>query len=378
MLPTREAAVSSDDPVASGAVRVLNPLVAPLPAERILVIRLGALGDVVRTRFAVAAVRELYPRARIDWLVEDHARPGLDGVAELDGIVTIPRRQLRFARPWATWRGIAALVRQLRVSRYDLSLDFHCILKSALLARASGIPLRVGYAAPLAREGSSCLLTHRARIRPGHLSRFERNAALVRFLGGTPSTAVPRLELSELARPELSELPRELLLMHPGTSSTTLYKRWPPERYAAVARELRDRVGIHSLVSWGPVAGELEAAEAVVARADGAAHLAAETRSVGELLVLMQAARLFIGSDSGPMHLASLAGLPLVAIFGPTDPVENAPLPGSPQRVLRRDVGCNPCREGCPVQTCMAAVSIPDVVEAVLELLTPDLEGSLA
>ena len=378
MLPTREAAVSSDDPVASGAVRVLNPLVAPLPAERILVIRLGALGDVVRTRFAFAAVRELYPSARIDWLVEDHARPGLDGVAELDGIVTIPRRQLRFARPGATWRGIVALVRQLRASRYDLSLDFHCILKSALLARASGIPLRVGYAAPLAREGSSCLLTHRARIRPVHLSRFERNAALVRFLSGTPSTAVPRLELSELARPELSLLPRELLLMHPGTSSTTLYKRWPPERYAAVARELRDRVGIHSLVSWGPVAGELEAAEAVVAGADGAAHLAAETRSVGELLVLMQAARLFIGSDSGPMHLASLAGLPLVAIFGPTDPVENAPLPSSPQRVLRRDVGCNPCREGCPVQTCMAAVSIPDVVEAALELLTPDLEGSLA
>ena len=377
MLPTREATVSSDDP-GEAAVRVLNPLATPLRAERILIIRLGALGDVVRTRFAFAAVRELYPRARIDWLVEDHAAPGLDGVAGLDGIVTIPRRQLRFGWSRAALRGIVELVRQLRAGRYDLSIDFHCILKSALLARASGIPLRVGYAAPLAREGSAWLLTHRARIWPGHLSRFDRNAALVRFLAGSPSSAVPPLELSELPRPELSELPRELLLMHPGTSSTTLYKRWPPDRYAAVARELRDRLGIHSLVTWGPVAGELEAAEAVVAGAAGAAHLAAETRSVGELLVLMQATRLFVGSDSGPMHLASLAGLPLVAIFGPTDPVENAPFPGSRQRVLRRDVGCNPCREGCPAQTCMAAVSVSDVVEAAVELLTPDLEGSLA
>ena len=378
MLPIREGAVSSDNPGATASVRVLNPLATPLPVTRILVIRLGALGDVARTRFAFAAVRELYPRARISWLVEDHAKPGLDGVADLDEIVTVPRRQLRFGQPGAALRDIARLVRQLRASRYELSIDFHCILKSALLARASGIPLRVGYAAPLAREGSAWLLTHSARIRPGHLSRYDRNAALVRFLGGTPSTAVPPLQLSQLTRPELGELPRELLLMHPGTSSTTLYKRWPPERYAEVARELRDRVGIHSLVTWGPVAGELEAAQAVVAGARGAAHLAAETGSVGELLVLMQAMRLFIGSDSGPMHLASLAGLPLVAIFGPTDPVENAPFPGSRQRVLRRDVGCNPCREGCPVQTCMAAVSAPDVVEAALELLPADLGGSLA
>ena len=378
MLPIREGAVSSDDSGATAALRVLNPLATTLPAERILVIRLGALGDVVRTRFAFAAVRELYPRAHIDWLVEDHAAPGLDGIADLDGIVTIPRHRLRLASPGAALRGIALLIRQLRASRYELSIDFHCILKSALLARASGIPLRVGFAAPLAREGSARLLTHKARITPEHLSRFDRNAGLVRFLGGTPSSAVPPLRLSLLARPELAELPRQLLLMHPGTSSTTLYKRWSPEKYAAVARELWDRVGIHSLVTWGPVEGELEAAETVVAGADGAAQLAGETGSVGELLVLMQATCLFIGSDSGPLHLASLAALPLVAIFGPTDPVENAPFPGSRQRVLRRDVGCNPCREGCPVHTCMAAVSVADVVEAALELLPADLQGSLA
>ena len=114
MLPIREGAVSSASLGGTAAVRVLNPLATSLPAERILVIRLGALGDVARTRFAFAAVRELYPRARIDWLVEDHAAPGLDGVADLDGIVTIPRRRLRFGQPGSALRDIVLLVRQLR------------------------------------------------------------------------------------------------------------------------------------------------------------------------------------------------------------------------------------------------------------------------
>ncbi len=378
MLPIHERAASTSDPTRAGAVCVRNSLASLPEADRILIIRLGALGDVVRTRFAFASIRELYPRARIDWLVEDHAASGLDGISGLDGVVQIQRGRLRLGRPLTALRGVRDLVSGLRASHYDLALDFHCILKSALLAWASGIPRRIGYAPPHAREGSFWLLTDTARVSPAHISRFDRNAALVRFLGGDPSDAPPELELPPAPQTELSRLRDELLVMHPGTSSSTLYKRWPPERYAAVARGLRERAGIESLVTWGPVAGEREAAEAVVSAADGAAHLAPETRSIADLLALMKATRLFIGSDSGPMHLAALASLPLVAVFGPTDPVENAPFPGSPQRLLRRDVGCNPCREGCPAQTCMSAVSVDDVLDATLELLLPDLRGPLA
>jgi ADP-heptose:LPS heptosyltransferase len=107
----------------------------------------------------------------------------------------------------------------------------------------------------------------------------------------------------------------------------------------------------------------------VVAAAEGAAALAPPTESLAELLALMTRARLFIGCDSGPMHLASLAGTPVVAIFGPTDPVENAPSQSVPSRIVRRDVGCNPCREGCPARECMRAVEPEAVVEAALALL---------
>ena len=129
-------------------------------------------------------------------------------------------------------------------------------------------------------------------------------------------------------------------------------------------------VALHaSLVAFGPVPGEQAAAREVVAKAGGAAVLAPPTSSLQEFLALLRRATLFVGCDSGPMHLASLARTPLVAIFGPTDPIENEPFPGVPSRVVRVDVGCNPCREGCSVRECMRAVTPEAVANAALSLL---------
>jgi ADP-heptose:LPS heptosyltransferase len=342
---------------------------ARLPAERVLVIRLGALGDVVRTRFAFQGVRELYPRAQIEWLVEDRAAAALDGTAGLDAVVRAPRASLGTRDPLAALRRLRALAAELRARRYDLALDFHSGLKSALLARASATPIRVGYGRGVAREGSWRLYTHRVELPRGRVSRFERNAALVRFLGGEVPARVPPLALDpEIAR-AFDALPGGRFAIHPGTSASTRYKRWEPARFAEVARRLHERTGRESLVTFGPVPGEREAAEQVAARAGRAALLAPPTPTVHHVLALYRRAALYIGGDSGPMHLASLAGLPVVALFGPTDPVENAPFPGLPARVLVHDVGCNPCREGCPGRPCMRAIGVDEVVAAALDLV---------
>lgn len=338
---------------------------ARIPARRILVARLGSLGDVVRTRFALPGLRDLYPEARIDWLVEDRAASGLTGAGEIDEVIAVPRRAFRVQ---SALRWSADLVRSLRAREYDLALDFHSILRSALPLWASRIPVRIGYGGGFAREGAQRFFTHRVEPSASHVSRFERNAALVHFLGGTRGCARPALELPDDAG-ELPELPERFAILHPGTSPSTLYKRWEPERYAAVARGLADEAGLTSLVSWGPVPGERECAERVVAVAGGCAVLGPRTQSLAVLLRLLGRASVFIGSDSGPMHLASLAGRPIVAIFGPTDPVENAPFPGLPVRLVRADVGCNPCREGCPTRSCMAAVEPGRVLAAARELL---------
>ncbi len=343
-------------------------LPAPPPAERVLVIRLGALGDVVRTRFAFAGVRALYPNAKIDWLIEDRSAAGLVGLDGLDETVIVPRRVLRARHPHATLRTLRAFIRELRARDYDLSIDFHGVFRAGFLSWSAGIPVRVGFDRPFAKEGSARLLTHRLRSGPAHVSRFERNAALVTYLGGRVPDEPAPLALADAER-ALPPLPELFALIHPGTSPKTSYKRWDTERFAAVARRLHERTGLISLVAFGPVDGERAAARAVVAASGGTAALAPPTASLTEFLCLLGRAAIFIGCDSGPMHLASLARTPVVAIFGPTDPIENGPFPGVPSRVVRRDVGCNPCREGCSVRACMRAVEPEEVASAALELL---------
>ncbi len=338
-------------------------------AERVLVIRLGALGDVVRTRFAFDGLRALWPDARLDWLVDDGAAPALDGIVGLRDVLRVPRGALRAREPARSLERIAALAAELRARRYDVALDFHGMAKSALLARASRAPVRAGYGPGVAREGAWWLYTHRVPLPPGRRSRFERNAALVRFLGGDVPAGAPPLTLAPEAEDALASAPAGRFAIHPGTSASTLYKRWEPERFAAVARELHARTGRESWITWGPVRGERETAEEVAALAPRAAALAPATPTVHHVLALYRRSALYVGPDSGPMHLASLAGLPVVALFGPTDPVENAPYPGLPSRVLLHDVGCNPCREGCPARSCMGALEPGEVVEAALALV---------
>lgn len=334
--------------------------------RRILVVRLGALGDVVRTRFAFAGLRERFPEAELDWLVEDRCRAGLVGICGLDRVIEVPRSEWRAARPRRALAAARRLVRQLRERSYDLAVDFHSIAKSAIWPWLASVPRRVGYAAPLARESAQRLLTHCVSLGETHLSRFERNAALVHFLGGEVPTRAPPLRL-EGSPP--SGLPERFAVVHPGTSPGTEYKRWPVERFAAVARALREERNLLSVVTWGPVTGERERAEEVVRRSAGAALLAPETPDLGAVLAILARAQLFLGGDSGPMHLAALVGCPMVVVFGPTDPVENAPFPGVPSQVVRTDVGCNPCREGCPARSCLRAVEPAHVTAAALGLL---------
>jgi ADP-heptose:LPS heptosyltransferase len=336
--------------------------------QRVLVIRLGAIGDVVRTRFAVDALRARFPRAELDWLVEDRVAAALDGAVGLR-VVRVRRAELRARRPLRALRALVALARELRARRYDLAIDFHGVLKSGLLAWLSRAPDRVGYAPPFAREASWIFLTRRVRLDAPHVSRFERNAALVDALGGEALATSPRVELPSDAVLAAEGVPGGFVAMHPGTSASTRYKRWELARFAALARSLRDALGLETLVTAGPDRAEREAAEAVVAASSGAARLAPATPTLAHLLALYGRARVFVGNDSGPMHVASLAGLPVVAIFGPTDPVENAPLARGAERTLWRDVGCNPCREGCPARACLDAVDVESVLAAVRALV---------
>jgi 3-deoxy-D-manno-octulosonic-acid transferase/heptosyltransferase-1 len=369
-------------------VTCLNPLAHPPDARRILVIRLGALGDVVRTLPALDLLRRHYPNAHIAWLVERKAEGALRGNPKLDEVLVFPREelshQLRDLRGLAFVKQVRSLVAELRKARFDLVMDFHSILKSGVLARLTGASMRVSYARPHARERSELFATHRASLAPGRVSRFERNAALVDYLGvGITS---PRVESSSPIRlgrflqgpakeADLAPLRGALAgldapaILHPGTSSSAPYKRYTVPGYAAVARQLEAQLGLRSLVTSGPVRGELEFAQAVVDASGGAAMLAPDTPTLDALAWLFAQARVFIGSDSGPLHIASLVGTPVIQLLGPTDAVENAPYPGTPSRTVREPMPCSPCRRGCAAAICMRSIEPAAVVSAALDLL---------
>jgi ADP-heptose:LPS heptosyltransferase len=341
------------------------------------------VGDVVRTLPAASSLRAAYPGAHIAWLVEAGASSAVEGQSWIDEVLVFPRKALSGTlgglelRSFA--RELSRFLRRLRRRRFDLVVDFHSILRSGVLSWLSGSRCRAGYARPLGRELAYLFATHRARLSPGRMSRFARNGGLVRFLGVTAPPAATPLEVDAAARlrmqAQIGSGPRPIAI-HPGTSDATPHKRYSVEGYARVAQALAEEDGVPSIVTSGPAQADLALARAVVEMAAGAARLAPSTPTLGDLALLFAACRLYVGGDTGPMHVASLVGTPVLQILGPTDPVENAPYPGTPSRTVRVPLACSPCRNGCSAVTCMRSVLPASVVAAARELLAAEPQPS--
>lgn len=358
----------------------------PPAADRILIIRLGALGDVVRSLPAVIALRRLYPGAHLSWLVEPCAEAVVDAAGIVDETIVFPRGELveflKTADGLSFARKLTKVIRLLRARRFDLVLDFHGILKSGLLARLSGAPLRYGYGRTSSREFSNFFVNRRVDLNPPRVSRYDRNAELVRAL--SPVFEIPDrafLQPSSLAAARLTARLRVssrdqasgFVLLHPGSSLRAHHKRYPAAAWADVARRLAAR-GIEVWVTAGPTRHERSLVEAILIAARGAALPAPETRSFDDLLALISRASVFASCDSGPLHTASLVGIPVVQLLGPTDPVHNEPWRHTTSRRVQVPLPCSPCRRGCADAACMrvlppalVANEIADLHESLIE-----------
>jgi len=351
---------------------MVRPL-RPPAADRILIIRLGALGDVVRTIPSAHALRALYPGAHLGWLVESGARGVVETAGVVDEVIVFPREALmgviREADALALWRRLARFVAELRRSRFEIVLDFHGLLKSGLLARLSGAPTRIGYGWKGARELSQLFTNRHVDLPTGPLSRYDRNAALLGAL--TPDVRLPDgpfLAASRLARARLGDAAAGgFVLIHPGSSPGAAHKRYPPSAWADVARQLGAQ-GLDCRVVAGPDRDEQRRAERIVRESRGVARLAPETRSFDDLLAIIGRCSIFVSGDTGPLHAASLCGVPVLQLLGPTDPVQNAPWAGSPWARVHVPLPCSPCRRGCAEAPCMRAIPPARVVEEILVL----------
>jgi lipopolysaccharide heptosyltransferase I len=333
---------------------------------RFLIVRLGALGDVVHAIPVAAALRRAYPAARIDWLVSTKHREVLDLVPVIDRCVMVNDRDGATAG-----MSRVAAIRALRGARYDVALDLQGLIKSAVLARASGAARVVGFSPRYARERLSRLFYTDA-YDPGAGGMYDPretrhivtiNLAMLGVLGltaGAPEFPLVHVE-SEAARAASRATAGRYALINPGAAWPN--KRWPPSRLGAVAAELRARHDLMSVVLWGP--GEESLAAAVVAGAGGAAILSGKT-SIADLVALARGAALMVSGDTGPTHVAAAVGTPIVGIYGPTRPARNGPL--APYDItVSRDAVCQ-ChhRRRCRLdRMCLLDIEVAEVMAAV-------------
>lgn len=342
---------------------------------RVLIVKLGSIGDIVHTLPALAAIRRALPRAEISWVVERRSAEILKDNPFLETLIEVDTKALRrWPMSGETLPATRRQLRRLRASPFDLSIDFQGLLKSALIAKLSGASRRVGFGRTSLREPASrFLLTERVNV-PARAHIIRKNLALVAGALGIrmPERAedfkFPIAVSSEHER-EADEVVRRVgekfIILNPGGGWPT--KLWDAERFGALADAISFNLGLSSVVTYGP--GELELAGRVVASSRrGAAHLA--NPSLKGFYSLARRASVYVGGDTGPTHLAVAAGTPIVGLFGPTEWWRN----GSPRAedicVERLDIGC---REDCHRRSCSNWIcmdtEVGTVVEAVVERL---------
>lgn len=335
------------------------------------------MGDIIHTLPAVTALRRAFPQATMGWIVEERW-------AELLCTLPTPRHGPRSAqRPlvdrvhtvnttkWRkallssqTWEQVAAGLSDLRAARYEVAADFQGAIRSALLARWSSAPVIYGVSQP--RENvASMFYTRQVIARGRHV--VQQNLSLAEAIAGHP-LEIPPVELPHdpAAEEECEHSLRQegisdFVLLNPGAGWGA--KQWPAERYSEVARQLA-KEGLRSLINFGP--GEEKMAQQVEAASGSAAKAIA--RSLTQLISLTRRARLFIGGDTGPMHLAAALQIPVVAAFGPTDPARNGPF-GTRSIVLRHPTSPTTHTRRAQPDEGLLEISAEEVIAAARTLL---------
>jgi heptosyltransferase-1 len=328
----------------------------------ILIVRLGALGDILHAVPAAAALRQAFPHARIDWLVDAKHRAILDLVPVVDRVVVLER---------ATPAGWVDVTRRLRAGRYDVALDFQGLMKSAILSRASGAPRVLGFSVWHLREKGARPF-YSESLDPstdgGAAHVIHKNLRLLETLGiRDAAIEFPLRDVASVACDEILSRAAggPIALLNPGAAWPN--KRWYSDRFGELASFLSDVRGLMPFVLWGP--GERAIAEAVVESSGGVAQLAPET-SLPDLVGICRRASLMVSGDTGPLHIAAAVGTPIVSIFGPTDPARNGPW--SPDDIVisrYHSCGCHYDRRCRQEQWCLTTVPVIEVTAAVQQRL---------
>ena len=345
---------------------------------RVLIVKLGSIGDIVHTLPALDAIRKGLPQAEISWVVEHSTSEILRDNPLIDRLIEVDTKALRRGlMSGETLRAPRQQLRRLRASAFDIAIDFQGLLKSASIARLSGARRVFGYSRQDLREPASAFfLTKRIHVAKQTHVIFKSLQLAQGALGISVPTdaadlsfpiAVPDHAKAE-ASAEIEKTNSPYAILNPGGGWPT--KLWSPERFGQLADALWLHFGLQSLITYGP--GEIELADSVV-KASQSGKARPVNISLKGFFMLARHAKIYVGGDTGPTHLAVAAGTPITGLFGPTEWWRN----GSPRPadicVERTDIDC---RVECHRRSCSKWICMDIEVERVLRAVQTRLGGT--
>ncbi len=331
--------------------------------QRILVRSTNWIGDAVMTTPALGAIRAQFPTAEIVLLATPLVAELFHHHPSVDRIIVYDKKASH-----AGFKGLLKLTAQLRKQKFDLAILLQNAIEAAIIAALAGIPRRAGYTT----DGRRLLLNYPVPVtaKDKCLHHTEYYLKLLKSLGIAGGDNVLALNCStdELGWAKSLTPDQAPIVINPGAAYGSA-KRWFPERFAEVADALSEQYQAPILLTGGP--GELEiGADIAAAMKTEPLNFIGKT-SVREMMAIMSAGRLLITNDSGPMHVGAAFGIPIVAVFGPTDHTTTSPH-SEKVKIVRKEFDCAPCLlRQCPIDhRCMLAIEAADVIAAAQELLS--------
>ncbi len=327
----------------------------PHDPRRVLIVKPSAIGDVVHALPVLNLLTKRWPTAKFSWLVTPACAGILDGHPLLHEVIRFDRKA--YGRDWrkpAVFKSLLAFGLALRDRRFDVAIDLQGLFRSAWLTFQTFAPYRLGLSD--AREMATLFYTHRVNVGRKEQHAVERYLSVPEALGaGRGPVEFPFAATAEDRAFVAARTPSRYAVLFPGTNWPT--KRWPVEKFAALVEPIRRRFGLETVVGGAPNEVDLSA------KIPAAADLTGKT-TLNQFVALIAGAELVISNDSGPMHIAAALGKPLVAPFGPTNPVRTGPY-GRPGSVVRLQIPCSPCySRRCSHQTCLQAMEVEVVLRA--------------
>jgi len=333
-----------------------NPKLTATP-QKILIVKPSSLGDVVHSLAFLNAVREQFPDAEIHWVVARGLEGLLTGHPMIKKIWVINKDMWKkLSQISSSFSEIQSLLRNLRKEHYDIVVDLQGLLRSGIITMATGAPVRIGFME--AREGSRFFYTH--RVKGGKdIHAVDRYLKIASFLGcDITDVRFPLpLKVTSSPLPHHHSTDKAYAIMVPGARWRT--KRWPPEYFG----ELTSLLPIKTVIVGSRA--DVDIANRIVALSNGRALSLAGNTEISELVEIMRGARFVVSNDSGPMHIAAALGIPVFAIFGPTDPMRTRPY-GEGHTIIREDISCIPCfKRKCGDLKCMENLSVEKVYREI-------------